>query len=92
MLAFQFAYGVSLAACVLVGNSIGAGDVKTAKRYSKLIMLFGIVFLTVILSTCFAFRYEIARFYTKVPETVLLFGSNLQWMLIMVFIDGIQNI
>jgi len=36
---FIIAYGISMAASTLVGNSIGAGNVPLAKKYAKIILI-----------------------------------------------------
>lgn len=36
---FIIAYGISMAASTLVGNSLGAGQVNQAKKYARIILL-----------------------------------------------------
>ena len=45
----MIAYGTSMAASTLVGNSIGAGDVPLAKKYAKIILI-GAFFINLVVA------------------------------------------
>ena len=48
--------GVQEAACVLVGNQIGADNVPLAKRYARLTFIQSMIFAGVTSTLIFAFR------------------------------------
>ena len=56
--------GVQEAACVLVGNLIGANNVPLAKRYARMTFTQSIIFASVIATLIFAFRDNLCRIFS----------------------------
>jgi Na+-driven multidrug efflux pump len=81
--------GLSITACILVGNAIGAGDHELAKRCGKLCFFSTTIFLGVMFVVVFLLRHTIARVYTSDTETIDLFVGAFWAMMMMWFADGI---
>ena len=57
--------GISFTCTAIIGNEIGAGNVKKAKRYAKVMKLFAF-FIGAIVSSCLYFGSDsIAKLFTK---------------------------
>lgn len=89
---WKAAFGLSLAAAVIVGNLLGANESKEAKRRSKFILGIGFALLGTICIIVYQQRYQVAAIYTKVDSVINLFAGTMSSMLCMCFIDGMQNI
>jgi len=59
----MIAYGVSVAASTLVGNSLGALNVILAKAYAKMILSSFVVINIILTLTVYFFRWQIASAY-----------------------------
>ncbi len=40
---FTFSFGISISSSALVGKEIGAGNIKQAKKYAKLVQVYGLM-------------------------------------------------
>ena len=63
VLCFMIAYGVSVAASTLVGNSLGALNEKQARRYAKMIFSGSLLLNLTVVVLIYSFRWQIASAY-----------------------------
>ena len=65
---YMVTLGISEAACAIIGNCIGAGNVPLAKRFFTIITKVEIVAILVVASIIFFLRTQISASYTSEPE------------------------
>ena len=58
-----FCVGIQEAACVLIGNKIGANDVPLAKRFAAITLFQGLAFALMVSTALFVFRVDITRVF-----------------------------
>jgi len=66
---FIVAYGISMAASTLVGNSIGAKNIPLAKKYAKIIISGSFIVNLTVATSIYVFREQITSVYVAVGET-----------------------
>lgn len=71
-LLYMIPLSISMGATILVGQSIGAGQLKDAKHYSYLGIVFAILFSFVSIAVLLLFREQIASLYTTDMNIVKL--------------------
>jgi MATE family multidrug resistance protein len=64
-LIFQFSLGMSVTACILVGNAVGAGNEHLAIRCAKLCFISTATFLSVMFVVIYLMMDKIARLFTS---------------------------
>lgn len=74
-LLFMIPLSLSMALTIVVGFSVGGGQLKAAKQYSLLGVLSGIGILGLTAIFMFFFREEIASLYSNDPEVIQLAGQ-----------------
>lgn len=74
-LIFMIPLSLSMALTIVVGFSVGGGQLKAAKQYSLLGVLSGIGILGLTAIFMFFFREEIASLYSNDPEVIQLAGQ-----------------
>ena len=88
---FEFPVGLAESSSALIGNCIGANNVKLARRFLNLTTKSTVVVI-IILSLSIGFgRYEIAGFYTTNEDVRQLGGDLLAVMSVSFFFDGMQG-
>ena len=71
-LLYMIPLSISMGATILVGQSIGAGQLKDAKHYSYLGIVFAVLFSFVSIAILLSFREQIASLYTTDLDIVKL--------------------
>ena len=71
-LLYMIPLSISMGATILVGQSIGAGQLKDAKHYSYLGILFALLFSFISIAILLSFREQIASIYTTDLDIVKL--------------------
>lgn len=84
-------YGTAEALSTLVGNCIGANQVVLGKKVTILTITVGAAFALLISFLLIIFKTQIAYFYTKEPEVVLIVIGSLTIVSIEVFFNCIGN-
>ena len=69
-IAFQMCVGFSLAATIMVGQNVGAGDVKKAERLAWKIFGYGAIIMIGYATLLFIFSGEVARFFIDDNEII----------------------
>jgi MATE family multidrug resistance protein len=82
--------GISFATSTLVGNSIGANNIRLAKLYTFVSLAINTITLSVITLLIFIFRDSIPHIYTFDPNTVELVVGLLNIYVCFCVIDSIQ--
>ncbi|CAK59111.1 unnamed protein product (macronuclear) [Paramecium tetraurelia] len=90
LIAYQFSYGISIAATTFAGNAMGAKSVKLAKQYTigSFVLFGGFQILCLALIICY--QQEIVQFLTSEVEMEVLFIKFLPVLLIQIVTDGVQ--
>lgn len=90
-LIFLSCVGVGISSATLVGNSIGEGNIKNAKRYILVGvgMTLGIIFMINII--LFTFRPQLSRVYSKNEEVVELVSNIICIMMVQNLFDATQG-
>lgn len=60
--------GLQVSAIILIGQHVGAHQIKTARLYNKVLHCLGTFQSAVLGVFLFVFRWNIAEFYTSIPE------------------------
>ena len=63
LLSNTFCIGIQEAACVLIGNKIGANDVPLAKRFAVMTLFQAMTFALIVSVSLYAFREEYTRVF-----------------------------
>lgn len=71
-LLYMIPLSISMGATILVGQSVGAGQLQDAKHYSYLGILFAILFSFISIAVLLTFREQIASIYTTDLDIVKL--------------------
>ncbi len=89
-LTFMVPLGISAAAAVLVGRSVGRGDAGGARRAARSALAVGVGFMTVTAAILLALPTMLARVYTTEAPVVALAASLLPIAGVFQIFDGIQ--
>ena len=89
-LLYMIPLSISMGATILVGQSVGAGQLKDAKHYSYLGILFAILFSFISIAILLLFREQIASIYTTDLEIVKLSMHFLIYAAFFQLSDAIQ--
>jgi len=89
-LMFMVPMGVGSAASVLVGRSIGAGDVAHARRIAASALLCGPAFMALSAMALLAFAPRFAATWTSVPEVVAVAATLIPIAGVFQVFDGVQ--
>ena len=89
---FSIPFGMSFAVGALVGNNLGDGKYKTAKKYYILSMLCILILTAVILIFILSFRWYVPYIYTQEEKVVDLVANTIPLFSIMMFFDNIQGV
>jgi MATE family multidrug resistance protein len=89
---FMIPMGLSFASSTLVGNSIGANDVKHAKLYTVAALITGGSIIGVITLIVYLLQNNIPYLYTSDPEIAILVTGLLQIYVCFSIVDAFQII
>lgn len=84
--------GLQTAGSVLVGQSIGALDIPSAKRYQIIVQLFGILISLTVGSIIYFCRGLITHYYTNIDEVIELTDVLLQFLAVFHQFDALQGV
>ena len=82
-------FGVQIAGAVFVGNCMGQGKPRKAKEYSKLLVLYTFLCLTVVCSLLLLFKERVAQLFTNQPDLLAIVTANYQWVALFLIVHGI---
>jgi multidrug resistance protein, MATE family len=91
VLAYMFAVGFETAACALIGQQIGKGDVEKAKLYYNSIILITSIMLVHVAVGMYFFKEKIIGIFTTDPELSRLALSVIWLLSISSFPDGFKG-
>mmetsp|Transcript_78441 Transcript_78441/g.108569 ORF Transcript_78441/g.108569 Transcript_78441/m.108569 type:complete len:191 (+) Transcript_78441:447-1019(+) len=80
-LAYMFPFGMSSAACTLVGNSIGENNLPLTRKYYIYNIAVGASINAIVCVIFVLLRYQIMAMYTKEPEVVELAVTTIPYMM-----------
>ena len=83
--------GMQEAACAIIGNEIGAGNVSLAKKYYKVVSTIAGTALLVISLACFFGRQGITDLFTNVPAVNALTVTVMPILAVQYLFDGLQG-
>ncbi len=89
-LLYMIPLSISMGATILVGQSVGAGQLKDAKHYSYLGIVFAILFSFAAIGILLAFREEIASLYTTDSKIIKLSVQFFVYAALFQLSDAIQ--
>jgi MATE family multidrug resistance protein len=89
---FMIPMGLSFASSTLVGNSIGANDVKHAKLFTIAALITGGTIIGLITLLVFLFQYNIPYLYTSDPNIAILVTGLLKIYVCFSIVDAFQII
>jgi len=75
-----------------VGNSIGSGDVRAAKMYSKLLIIVFVIITAIVVALFLIFRYEIASIFTELEEVRKLSADAMFFVAMNYVFDAAQMV
>jgi len=91
-LCFTIPVAIGIAACALVGNSLGANKVRLAKLYAKYVVIGNQIIVTSFIILVGIFCHQIARLYSNDPSVEKVFVSSLFIVFLEFLTDSLQGI
>lgn len=91
-LTFMVPFGVSTAAAVLVGRSVGAGDAESARWHAASAVACGVAFMTLSAATFVVAPTLLARAYTADPAVLAVTATLLPIAGAFQLFDGVQAV
>jgi len=88
---FMVPLGIQEATCGIVGNCIGANNVKLAKQFFSIINKFSLFAVISLCTTLYFARESIVKFYTQEEEVVKIASDVLILISCAFFFDGLQG-
>ena len=83
-------YGLSLAVTTLVGNAVGSGNIKLAKKIAWIVMIISLVLsLTTVVVLC-TLKKQIARVYTSDESVFEILVETLPYLAVHLIFDMSQ--
>jgi Na+-driven multidrug efflux pump len=83
--------GINYAATTLVGQQIGAQNLKMSRKYTKLAIITSLIVGLFLGLTIIIFGYTVTGFYTNVEEVRRIVDINYQYLAISFFIECIKG-
>ena len=85
-------FGITVAVCVFVGNSIGKENIPTAIIYSKSALIFCTSIFCIIIPIFYIYRHEYARLFTSDIIVIQRVGEVLPYMLISMYTNAWETV
>ena len=84
-------YGITSASCTVIGNSIGSGDVKLAKNYFKILLVFTFVMVSLEAYIINVYGYLLIDFFTDIVEIKVKANEMIPLLILNVFPEAVYG-